>query len=82
MEIGRRNKIRYELLSDSRLKLTRELRLPIFEIEPPDPLFPKTCIKRLTLVVESGKIRKTFYPVFPPDRNAEEIVEYLRGNTG
>jgi len=82
MEIAHRNKIQFELLSDSELKLAKELRLPTFGIEPPDPLFPKTCIKRLTLVVEAGRIRKVFYPVFPPDKNVAEVLSYLTGIGG
>ncbi len=82
MEIAHRNKIQYELLSDSELKLAKELRLPTFGIEPPDQLFPKTCIKRLTLVVEAGRIRKVFYPVFPPDKNVAEVLSYLTGIGG
>ncbi len=82
MEIAHRNKIQYELLSDSELKLAKELRLPTFGIEPPDQLLPKTCIKRLTLVVEAGRIRKVFYPVFPPDKNVAEVLSYLTGIGG
>ena len=77
-EIAQRNGIQYELLSDSELRLAKELRLPTFEIEPPAPLFPKKCIKRLTLVAESSRIRKVFYPVFPSDKNAGEVLSYLR----
>ena len=79
MEIAQRNKIQYELLSDSELKLAKELRLPTFGIVPPDPLFPKTCIKRLTIVAEAGRIRKVFYPVFPSDKNAAQVLSYLTG---
>ena len=35
-------------------------------------------VKRLTLVVAEGCIEKVFYPVFPPDKNAEEVLAYLR----
>ena len=35
-------------------------------------------LKRLTLVIDEGRIEKVFYPVFPPDRSAEEVVEWLR----
>jgi peroxiredoxin len=34
-------------------------------------------LKRLTLVVRDGRIEKVFYPVFPPDRNAEEVLDWL-----
>jgi len=37
--------------------------------------------KRLTLIAEEGKIRKVFYPVFPPDRNADDVLAWLRQPT-
>jgi peroxiredoxin len=37
-------------------------------------------IKRLTFVTLDGVIRKVFYPVFPPDRNANDVVHWLRGH--
>ena len=36
-----------------------------------------TLVKRLTLIIEDGEIRKVFYPVFPPGRNAEEVIGWL-----
>jgi peroxiredoxin len=33
--------------------------------------------KRLTLVIEDGRIVKVFYPVFPPDKNAERVLDWL-----
>jgi len=36
-----------------------------------------TLYKRVTLVLEAGRITKIFYPVFPPDRNAEEVLAWL-----
>lgn len=35
-------------------------------------------IKRLTLVVRDGRIATVFYPVFPPNKNAEEVLAWLR----
>jgi peroxiredoxin len=61
-----------ELLSDAELHFARALRLPTFEVES------MVLIKRLTLVARDGKIVKVFYPVFPPDKNAEEVVAWLR----
>ena len=60
------------LLSDARLALQRGLGLPIFEVAG------MTLLKRLTLVVDDGVITKVFYPVFPPDRSAAEVVAWLR----
>lgn len=61
----------FELLSDADFALTEGLRLPTFEIEG------KQLLKRLTFIADGGKIVKVFYPVFPPDRNAQEVVEWL-----
>ncbi len=72
-EFAKRNNLPYELLNDSDFRLTNELRLPTFKFES------KTFIKRLALVVRRGRIEKVFYPVFPPDKNAEVVLEYLRG---
>jgi peroxiredoxin len=62
----------FELLSDANLVFTTLLRLPIFEVEG------KQLIKRLTLIADSGKIVKVFYPVFPPDTNAPAVIEWLK----
>lgn len=78
VEISQRNQLPYELLSDSDLRLAKALRLPLFRVESVTPLVPPICIKRLTLVVMSGRIERVFYPVFPPDRNANMVLEYLR----
>ncbi len=36
--------------------------------------------KRLTLIVENGRIQKVFYPIFPPDKNADDVLAWLRQN--
>ena len=64
----------FELLSDSELRLKQLLQLPTFIVTGME------LYKRLTLVVENGRIRKAFYPVFPPDQNAEDVVSWLRQN--
>ncbi len=63
-----------ELLSDVELAFARALRLPTFEVEA------MTLIKRLTLIICDGRIEKVFYPVFPPDKNAGEVIEWLSRN--
>jgi len=70
-EAAERLQLPFLLLSDEKLELARTLRLPTFEAEG------MTLIKRLTLVIEEGEIQKVFYPVFPPGRNAEEVVGWL-----
>ena len=66
----------FELLSDDRLRFARALRLPTFEVEG------MTLIKRLTLIVDGGRIATAFYPVFPPDRNAGDVVAWLSAHPG
>ena len=61
----------FELLSDSALEFATALRLPTFDIAG------RVFIKRLTLVSRDARIAKVFYPVFPPDQNADEIVRWL-----
>jgi peroxiredoxin len=62
----------YPLLSDPELRLADALGLPTFQVGP------LRLYKRLTLVARRGRIEKAFYPVFPPDRNAAEVVAWLR----
>ncbi len=64
----------FELLSDCNFALTEALRLPTFTSDG------MRLIKRVTLVLQDGQIEKVFYPVFPPDRNAEEVIGWLRDN--
>ena len=64
----------FELLSDAKLELARALDLPIFEVDG------MQLIKRITLIVRDGGIVKVFYPVFPPDRNADEVERWLTAN--
>ena len=61
----------FRLLSDAGLTLTRALRLPTFEVDG------MILIRRLTLVLEGTTIRQVFYPVFPPDGHAQEVLDWL-----
>jgi peroxiredoxin len=70
-EFAERNRMPFPIVSDERLELGRALDLPTFEVER------LTLYKRVTLVAELGQIVKAFYPVFPPDRNAEEVLRWL-----
>jgi peroxiredoxin len=56
---------------DADLIFAEALGLPTFEVDG------MVLLKRLTLVIDEGWIEKVFYPVFPPDRSAEEVVEWL-----
>src|SRR5262249_4129640 len=71
VEFAERNHIPYPVVSDEWLELERWLGLPTFDVEG------LTLYKRMALVVEQRRIVKVFYPVFPPDRNAEEVVAWL-----
>jgi peroxiredoxin len=72
-EAAERLQLPFPLLSDADLALTRALRLPTFQAAG------QTLIKRLTLVVASGRIEHVFYPVFPPDGHADEVLALLQG---
>jgi peroxiredoxin len=61
----------FALLSDADLAFTQALHLPTFEFAG------MTLIKRLTLIIVDGEIIKVFYPVFPPDQNAVEVLGWL-----
>jgi len=62
----------FALLSDENLQLAGALRLPTFEVSG------MTLLSRLTMVIREGRILKVFYPVFPPDRNASDVIAWLR----
>jgi peroxiredoxin len=72
VEFAERNHIPYPVISDEWLELERWLGLPTFDVEG------LTLYKRLALIAERRRIVKVFYPVFPPDRNAEEVVAWLK----
>lgn len=79
-EAATRLRLPFPLLSDADLTLTRALGLPTFSVQVP-PHFEgggrKTLLRRLTLVVRDGAIEKVFYPVFPPDRHAAEVLAWV-----
>ncbi len=62
----------FPVLSDAELRLVRALRLPTFEVDG-TPL-----VKRLTLIIDDGVVEHVFYPVFPPDTHAGEVLAWLR----
>jgi peroxiredoxin len=74
-EAAERLELPFELLSDEGLALTRALGLPTFEYAG------MTLLKRLTMVIRVGVIVKVFYPVFPPNANAAEVLEWLTSST-
>jgi peroxiredoxin len=64
----------FAILSDENLELANTIRLPTFEVAG------MILLKRLTLVIDDGVITKVFYPVFPPDRNAQEVIAWLEAD--
>lgn len=75
IEAKKRLALPFELLNDSNFVLTTKLRLPTFKFNG------MKLIKRLAIIADDGTIRKVFYPVFPPDRNAEEVIKWLNNES-
>ena len=71
-EAATRLHLPFPILSDEKLAFTRALRLPTFSVDG------MTLIKRMALVIDDGTITKVFYPVFPPDKNAQEVITWLQ----
>jgi peroxiredoxin len=76
-EFVERNHVPFPLLSDADLALTRSLRLPTFQF-PVSSSGPSTLIRRMAWFLDAGRIVHVWYPVFPPDRNAETVLAWLR----
>ena len=70
-EAAARLHLPFAILSDERLELATTLALPTFVASG------MTLLKRFTLVIRDGRIDHVFYPVFPPDRNAADVVAWL-----
>jgi peroxiredoxin (alkyl hydroperoxide reductase subunit C) len=73
-EMASRLHLPFPVLSDEKLALTRALHLPTMEVAG------LTLIKRLALVIDEARITHVFYPVFPPDRNAGDVLDWLKAN--
>ena len=71
-EAAQRLHLPFSILSDDRFRLTEALRLPTFTTSG------MTLLKRLALVIDDGTIKHVFYPVFPPDRNAADVLAWLK----
>jgi len=76
-EFVERNHVPFDLLSDAELRLTHALKLPTFDFAVPG-IGPSTLIKRMAWYLEDGRIARVWYPVFPPDKNAEVVLGWLR----
>lgn len=73
-EAAERLELPFELLSDKDMSLTKALNLPTFEYEG------LILMKRLSLIIHKGKIVKVFYPIFPPNTDAENVLRWLDEN--
>jgi peroxiredoxin len=71
-EVAERLHLPFPLLSDAALRLTTALRLPVMLVGG------ATLLKRMALIIEDGVVAHVFYPVFPPDQNAAEVLGWLR----
>lgn len=74
-ELVARLHLPFAVLTDADLRFANALRLPTFTVQS------MTLIKRLTLIAKDGVIKKIFYPVFPPDKNPDEVIDWLSRNS-
>ena len=74
-EVAERLRLPFAMLSDERLELADALGLPTFSAPGHHRLY-----SRLTLIVEEGAIEHVFYPVFPPDTHAQQVIAWFAGN--
>jgi peroxiredoxin len=73
-EMASRLHLPFPVLSDEKLDLTEAMQLPTMQVAG------LTLIKRLALIVDDGRITHVFYPVFPPDSNAGDVLAWLKEN--
>ena len=74
-EAAERLHLPFPILSDAALRLTTALKLPVMLVDG------ATLLKRMALIIDDGVITHVFYPVFPPDRNAPEVLAWLRAQS-
>jgi peroxiredoxin len=72
-ELRDRVHLPYSLLSDADLALSTALQLPLFEWQT------NKLMRRVTLAIHNGKVVKYWYPVFPPDKNVYDVLEWVKG---
>jgi peroxiredoxin len=73
-EVVERLHLPFPILSDEHLALAQAARLPSMEVAG------MRLLKRLAMVIDDGAVTKVFYPVFPPDRNAGDVRDWLAAN--
>ncbi len=72
LELKKRLHLPFDLLSDHGFQLKKALNLPVFQVGE------LQLYKRLTLIIEQNVIKKVFYPVFPPNQNATQVIDWLK----
>jgi peroxiredoxin len=71
-EMAERLHLPFEILSDEKFQMCDALRLPTFQVDG------MRLMKRLTMILRAGRIEHVFYPVFPPDKSADQVIAWLR----
>lgn len=71
-EAADRLELGYELLSDEHMQFATAMKLPTFKFHD------TTLLKRVTIVARDNKVAKVFYPIFPPNSDAANVLEWLR----
>jgi len=73
-EAATRLHLPFALVSDAGLEFAHAARLTTMEVGG------QTLIKRFAMVLDDGVVSALFYPVFPPDRNAGDVLAWLSAN--
>jgi peroxiredoxin len=71
-EMADRLRLPFEILSDAEFRFCDAVHLPTFEVDG------MRLVKRLTLIVRDGRIEHVFYPVFPPNESADQVLTWLK----
>ncbi|CAF3069643.1 unnamed protein product [Rotaria socialis] len=76
-EVADRLHLPFDLLSDSKLELLNHLKLPHFTLPELDNI---PLIARLTIIIKYDTIEHVFYPIFPPDKHSQQVIDWLKQN--
>lgn len=74
-EVVERLRLPFQMISDEHFALTEALSLPMFAAPGHERLY-----SRLTLVVSGGTIEHVFYPIFPPNTHAQQVLAWLEAH--
>ncbi len=73
-ELATRLHLPYPILSDEKLEFAKMLNLPTFKV------LNMNLLKRITLILKDNKIIKYFYPIFPPTKNIEDVINFFKNS--